>query len=97
MFSLNEEMRYLWYNQPSDMRKSYYSLRGIVTNVLGCDPCNGAVDIFMDKSRNRIKLSHWEPGELVIYSKFLEAGTFGHPDAVSKDAISGTSSGGILS
>ena len=90
MFSLNEGMRYLWYNQPTDMRKSYYSLSGIVTNVLGRDPCNGDVYIFMNKSRNRIKLLHWEPGGLVIYSKLLEAGTFGHPDAVSKDAISGT-------
>ena len=67
MFSLNDSMRYWLYNRPTDMRKSYYTLSGIVTNELGCDPCNGDVYIFMNKSRNRIKLLHWEPGGLVLY------------------------------
>ena len=83
-------MRYMWYNQPTDMRKSYYTLSGIVSNAMGCDPYNGDVYIFMNKARNRIKLLHWEPGGLVIYSKLLEAGTFGHPDGLTKDAVSGT-------
>lgn len=39
---------------------------------------------------NRIKLLHWEPGGMVIYSKLLEAGTFGHPDSLALDTISGT-------
>ena len=41
MFSLNDSMRYWLYNRPTDMRKSYYTLSGIVINELGCDPCNG--------------------------------------------------------
>ena len=79
MFSLNDSIRYWLYNRPTDMRKSYYTLSGIVTNELGCDPCNGDVYIFMNKSRNRIKLLHWEPGGLVLYCKLLESGTFGMP------------------
>lgn len=62
MFSLNDNMRYMLYNQPTDMRKSYHTLGDIVSNVLGCDPCNRDVYIFMNRSRNRIKLLHWEPG-----------------------------------
>ena len=85
MFSLNDSMRYWLYNRPTDMRKSYDTLSGIVTNELGCDPCNGDVYIFMNKSRNRIKFLHWEPGGLVLYSKLLESGTFG----MEKDAVSG--------
>jgi IS66 Orf2 like protein. len=77
MLSLNDSMRYLLYSQPTDMRKSYHSLSGIVTNVLDMDPCSGDVYIFINKSRNRIKLLHWEPGGMVIYSKLLEAGTLG--------------------
>lgn len=39
MFSLNDSMRYLLYNnKPTDMRKSYHSLSGIVTNILGLIP-----------------------------------------------------------
>ena len=89
MFSLNDSMRYWLYNRPTDMRKSYYTLSGIVTNELGCDPCNGDVYIFMNKSRNRIKLLHWEPGGLVLYCKLLESGTCGMPSGREKDAVSG--------
>lgn len=90
MFSLNDSMRYWLYNQPTDMRKSYHTLSGIVNNSMGLDPYNGDVYIFMNKSRNRIKLLHWEPGGLVIYSKLLEAGTFGSPPEMQEDTISGT-------
>ena len=89
MFSLNDSMRYWLYNQPTDMRKSYHTLSGIVSNCMGLDPYNGDVYFFMNKSRNRIKLLHWEPGGLVIYSKLLETGTFGYPSNVRKDDVSG--------
>lgn len=80
----------MYYTQPTDMRKSYNTLSGIVTDVLGCDPCDGSVYIFMNRARNRIKLLHWEPGGMVIYSKLLEAGTFGQPNMSSKDELAGT-------
>ncbi len=90
MFSLNDSMRYLLYNRPTDMRKSFHTLGGIVSEAMGLDPCSGDVYIFMNKARNRIKLLHWEPGGMVLYSKLLEAGTFGHPGNMEKDAISGS-------
>ena len=40
---------------------------------------DGDVFIFINKSRNRIKLLHMEPGGLVIYSKLLEEGRFRLP------------------
>src|SRR3712207_7544832 len=60
------------YNRPTDMRKSFHTLSGIVTDVMGHDPCNGNVYIFMNRARNRIKLLHWEAGGMVLYSKLLE-------------------------
>lgn len=89
MFSLNDSMRYWLYNRPTDMRKSYYTLSGIVTNELGCDPSNSDVYIFMNKARNAIKLLHWEPGGLVLYCNLLESGTFGMPSGLEKDTVSG--------
>ena len=77
------------YNQPTDMRKSYHTLSGIVSNCMGCDPSNGDVYIFMNKMRNRVKLLHWEPGGMVIYSKLLETGTFGYPSDIGKDELTG--------
>ncbi|MEA5062731.1 MAG: IS66 family insertion sequence element accessory protein TnpB [Petrimonas sp.] len=46
MFSLNDSLRYLLYNRPCDMRKSFHTLGGIVTDTMGADPCNGDVYIF---------------------------------------------------
>ena len=75
MFSLNDSMRYLLYNRPTDMRKSFHTLSGIITDAMGQDPSNGNVYIFINRARDRIKLLHWEPGGMVLYSKLLEAGT----------------------
>ena len=79
MFSLNDSMRYLLYSEPTDMRKSYHTLSGLVTNKMGLNVRNGDVFIFVNKARNRIKLLHMEPGGLVIYSKLLEEGRFRLP------------------
>ena len=35
MFSLNDSMRYLLYSEDTDMRKSYHTLSGLVTNNMG--------------------------------------------------------------
>ena len=87
MFSLNDSMRYLLYRHPTDMRKSFHTLSGIVNDAMGMDPCNGDVYIFLNKARNRIKLLHWESGGMVLYSKILETGTFGTPSGVHGDTL----------
>ena len=83
MFSLNDSMRYLLYSEPTDMRKSYHTLSGLVTNNMGLNVRNGDVFLFINKARNRIKLLHMEPGGLVIYSKLLEEGRFRPPQVNS--------------
>lgn len=35
MFSLNESNRYYLYPYPTDMRKSFYTLSGLVTDQMG--------------------------------------------------------------
>ena len=60
-----------------------------MTDVLGCDPCDGSVYIFMNRARNRIKLLHWEPGGMVLYSKLLEAGTLGRGPDINGDNLFG--------
>ena len=59
-----------------------------MTNIMGTSPHNGDVFIFINKHRNRIKLLHWEPGGMVIYSKMLERGTFALPDLSSATSSS---------
>ena len=87
MFSLEQGMRYWLYSEPTDMRKSFYTLSGLVRNKIGDDPMNGDVYIFVNKRRNRIKLLHYETGGMVIYAKALDRGTFGMPVQVNRDSV----------
>ena len=87
MFSLGREMRYWLYSEPTDMRKSFHTLCGLVRNKIGGDPMNGDVYIFVNKRRNRVKLLHYETGGMVIYAKMLDRGTFGMPITGSKDMV----------
>lgn len=85
MFCLNDSMRYWLWSEPTDMRKSFHTLSGIVRDRMGRNPMDGDVYVFINRHRNRIKLLHWEPGGMVLYSKILERGTFGHPQGKQPD------------
>ena len=61
------------------MRKSFDALSGLVRNELQRDPASGEVYVFVNRSRNCIKLLHWESGGFVLYYKRLEQGTFASP------------------
>jgi transposase len=78
MFSLGAA-RYYLYREPTDMRKSFDGLCGIVIGRLGQSPMSGDVFIFINKPRNRIKLLRWEPGGFVLFYKRLESGTYELP------------------
>lgn len=84
MFSLGERHRYYLYNDWVDMRKGFNGLSGLVRNDLGMDPLTGDVYIFINRSRNRMKLLVWEQGGYVLYYKRLEQGRF----RINKDAAS---------
>ena len=78
MFSISSA-RYFLYQQPTDMRKSFDGLCGIVQGTMGKSPMSGDVYIFINKTRNRIKLLRWEAGGFVLFYKRLEKGTFELP------------------
>ena len=42
MFNLERGLRYWLYSEPTDMRKSFHTLSGVVRNKIGGDPMNGA-------------------------------------------------------
>ena len=79
MFALSAENRFHLYSQPTDMRKSFNGLSGLVQNQLGRNPCCGDIFIFINKRRDKIKLLHWQGASFVLYYKRLEKGTFELP------------------
>lgn len=77
MFNLNENNRIVMAQHPTDMRMGVNCLSGQV-RMVGLDPSNGDVYIFVGKSRQVMKILHWEYGGYVVYYKRLEEGRF-HP------------------
>ena len=84
MFSLGAA-RYYLYREPTDMRKGFDGLCGLVNDRLGENPMSGDVFIFLNKQRDRIKLLRWEPGGFVLFFKRLERGTFELPSLQKPD------------
>jgi transposase len=79
MLALSAENTFHLYSQPTDMRKSFDALSGLVRNNLGNNPMNGDVFIFINKCRDKIKLLHWQGSGFLLYYKRLEKGTFELP------------------
>jgi transposase len=79
MFHLHGKLKYFLYPSAVDMRKSFYTLSGIVTMVMKRDVQNGEVFIFVNKRLTTMKILHLEHGGLVIYHKKLESGVFKLP------------------
>lgn len=74
MFSLDGGAKYWLYNKPVDMRKSFNCLSGIVTNGMSASLRSGDVYIFMNASRNMMKMLRREEGGLVLYALRLDMG-----------------------
>lgn len=82
MFCLSESDTFYLYPYPTDMRKSFYSLSGIVTNEMHRDIHDGDAFIFVNRSLCSMKILHAEFGGLVIYNLKLEKGCINLPDIV---------------
>ena len=79
MIGLTSHHPYYFYAVPTDMRKGFDGLSGLVTSAMGMDPMNGSVYLFINRRRDRMKLLVWESGGFMLYYKRLERGTFELP------------------
>ena len=65
--------------EPCDMRKGFNGLHALVTEKLGEDPRAGALFVFTNRRRSRLKILCWDGTGLWVCSKRLEQGTFSWP------------------
>jgi len=79
MFHLHSSLKYYLYPLPVDMRKSFYTLSGVVNSLMNQNVRDGGVFIFMNRHQNVMKILHMEYAGLVIYHKRLESGRFKLP------------------
>lgn len=79
MLSLSLPGRVFLCTLPTDMRKSFDSLVGLVEQELGQDPLAGDLFVFRSRRGDRLKLLYWDDDGLAIWYKRLEEGTFVFP------------------
>lgn len=76
MLTFTTNMRIYLHTHPTDMRKSFDGLGGLVRSVFGADPLDGSLFLFINRRRDRIKMLWWDRDGLALFYKRLEAGTF---------------------
>lgn len=67
------------YRDPVDFRKSYRGLGAIVELEIGHNPFDGALYVFINRQRNKIKCLFWENNGFVLYYKSLAEEKFKWP------------------
>ena len=70
--------------EPCDMRKSFEGLSALTTTALNQDVRNGALFVFSNERRNRLKILYWDGTGLWVMAKRLEKGTFSWPEGEEK-------------
>lgn len=76
MLSIASPVSLFLYTEPTDMRKSFDGLSGIVRSELAADPTDGSLFLFINRRRDRLKILHFDGAGYWLYYRLLEAGTF---------------------
>ena len=78
MIGLPSTVRIFLIQEPTDMRKGFYTLADIVSN-LGQNPLSGHLFVFLSKKCDRCKILCWNDGGYILWYKKLEKGKFKKP------------------
>jgi transposase len=82
----NIERVYL-HRAPVDMRKQINGLAILAQDVLQLDPMSGALFVFINRSRNKLKLLLWERNGFIIWYKRLERDQFHWPKSLQDNIV----------
>lgn len=86
MILLPRAVRVYFATAPVDLRRSFDGLSNEVRAVLGSDPLNGHVFVFLNRRKTQVKLLLWTRGGFTIVHKRLEQGRFSFPQQVASEA-----------
>jgi transposase len=76
MLSFAAHTRIFLHARPTDMRKSFDGLCGLIRSVLQADPLDGSLFLFVNRRGDRLKALWWDRDGLALFYKRLESGTF---------------------
>jgi transposase len=64
----------------TDMRLSIDGLSAKVQETFQLEPCSSNIFLFCNRTRDRVKILHWDHNGFWLYYRRLENGTFQWPD-----------------
>ena len=88
MIALSNHTRIFVCAAPTDLRKGFDGLSGLVAECFPVELLSGHLFLFFNRSRDRIKVLYWDHDGLALWYKRLEAGTYQLPNAWSSNDAS---------
>jgi len=85
MLSFSSRQKYYLYTQPTDMRKQFDGLSGLVRQHFKQEVMSGDAFLFVNRKCDRIKILMWDVTGFALYYKRLESGTFEMPQATGEE------------
>jgi transposase len=83
MLSFHAHLKVFVATAPCDLRASFNGLWAAAQERLGEDPKSGALFVFGNRRRNRIKILYFDGTGVCVLAKRLEQGTFAWPQSAS--------------
>lgn len=87
MLSFHAHLKVFVATAPCDLRLSFNGLWSAAQHQLGEDPKSGALFVFGNRRRNRIKLLYFDGTGVVVLAKRLESGTFAWPQGAGEPGV----------
>lgn len=83
MFSPEGQVRVWLCTEPTDMRKSFDGLSGMVKHQLGENPLSGELFVFINRRKTQMKVLYFDRSGYCIWSKRLVQGQFNYRQSAS--------------
>ena len=84
MLSFHASLKIFVATAPCDLRMSFNGLWTAAQQQLGEDPKNGALFVFGNRRRNRLKILYCDGSGVCVLAKRLEEGTFHWPQSAGE-------------